>query len=869
MIVLYHFAPERAADNPIRPLLGEEGTDRVWIVSEADTMNAGNGVIELVLEDAFTGARIKSATGYTTVTYSPSAVPLTEDGGSGGTGTGEDGGYYKPSVSSSGDLSWTPSKAGMPSVNTMNIKGPTGATGPKGSDGAPGATGPVGPAGPAGADGKDGETGPQGPAGPAGADGQAATLEIVGADSLAYGSKPTVTEEEGSTPQARKYRLGIPEGKPGPSGTGDGESVEIDTTLTQYGQAADAGAVGNAIGQEKQAREQAIEELEGKMIGLDTTLTQSGKAADAGAVGAELNSLKEANDAQETRIKALEDSGGATDEQIQTAVDAYLTANPVEASVDYDVNVKAVAHRGYSATAPENTIPAYIEAKKQGFRYVECDVQFTSDGIGVLCHNGTIDSTSDGSGTVTMMTYADLYQYDFGSWKNTKYTGTKIATLDEFLRTCRGLGLHPYIEIKSGCTSAQRVQIVEAVKRAGMSGKVTYISFIQAALTDIKNADSEARLGLCADSVTSSTISTVSGLKTDDNDVFISADYGKVTDDVVALCINAGISLEVWTANTASVIENLNPYITGVTSDSLIAGKILYEKHMSYVAPDEPEIEVIPATKITLSANELTFDSTSSQMLTATVEPSDTTDTVVWTTDAGDIATVSGGLVTAVSNGTAIITATAGSVSASCTVTVNIAESGGSEDDKTYLYNWDFTKSLTDTVSGLTATLNGGATQDADGVHLNSANSYVILESTVGMFAPGRTVEFDIGASDANLGTSHGRLFCYPGSQADAENGNGTYGLIYRNTGNWNTYVNSWASDTTVTDPDALANTTVSLKKVDVSGGKSQIEAYINGALLVTSNYNDALTKYPYVFIGASAQAFHEIAIKACRVYDS
>ena len=270
VIVLYHFAPERAADNPIRPVLGEEGTDRVWIVSETDTANAGNGVIELVLEDAFTGARIKSATGYTTVTYSPSAVPLSEGGGDTGTGSGEDGGYYKPSVSSSGDLSWTPSKAGMPSVNTVNIKGPQGATGPKGSDGAPGATGPVGPAGPAGADGKDGEAGPQGPAG---ADGQAATLEIVGADSLAYGSKPTVTEEAGSTAQARKYRLGIPEGKPGTNGTGSGGSVDLDTTLTQYGQAADAGAVGNAIGQEKQAREQAVNELKEANANQDSRLT--------------------------------------------------------------------------------------------------------------------------------------------------------------------------------------------------------------------------------------------------------------------------------------------------------------------------------------------------------------------------------------------------------------------------------------------------------------------------------------------------------------------------------------------------------------------------------------------------------------------
>lgn len=39
---------------------------------------------------------------------------------------GEDGGYYTPSVDSSGNLSWTASKTGMPSVASANIKGPQG-----------------------------------------------------------------------------------------------------------------------------------------------------------------------------------------------------------------------------------------------------------------------------------------------------------------------------------------------------------------------------------------------------------------------------------------------------------------------------------------------------------------------------------------------------------------------------------------------------------------------------------------------------------------------------------------------------------------------------------------------------------------------
>ena len=70
---------------------------------------------------------------------------------------GEDGGYYQPSVSEDGELTWTVSKAGMPAVAGANIKGPAGPQGPAGADGAPGAQGPQGEQGP---------EGPQGPAGP-------------------------------------------------------------------------------------------------------------------------------------------------------------------------------------------------------------------------------------------------------------------------------------------------------------------------------------------------------------------------------------------------------------------------------------------------------------------------------------------------------------------------------------------------------------------------------------------------------------------------------------------------------------------------------------------------------------------------------
>ena len=81
---------------------------------------------------------------------------------------GEDGGYYQPSVSEAGELTWTASKSGMPAVASANIMGPAGPQGPKGDAGEIGPRGPAGADGAPGAQGPRGEQGPEGPQGPAG-----------------------------------------------------------------------------------------------------------------------------------------------------------------------------------------------------------------------------------------------------------------------------------------------------------------------------------------------------------------------------------------------------------------------------------------------------------------------------------------------------------------------------------------------------------------------------------------------------------------------------------------------------------------------------------------------------------------------------
>ena len=89
------------------------------------------------------------------------------------------------------------------------------------------------------------------------------------------------------------------------------------------------------------------------------------------------------------------------------------------------------------------------------------------------------------------------------------------------------------------------------------------------------------------------------------------------------------------------------------------------------------ESGTVACTGISLSASTLTFDGEGSQTLTATVTPDGCTDEVVWSTNSSAVATVSGGVVTAVGNGDAIITATCGGYSATCSVNVSRIAGGG------------------------------------------------------------------------------------------------------------------------------------------------------------------------------------------------
>ncbi len=242
--------------------------------------------------------------------------------------------------------------------------------------------------------------------------------------------------------------------------------------------------------------------------------------------------------------------------------------------------IKAIAHRGYSQQAPENTLPAYALAKENGFKYVECDVAFTKDGKAVLLHDSSIDRTSNGEGKLSELDYSEIAELDFGSWFSEEYAGTRIPTFEEFIIFCKESSLRPYIELKSSgdYTREQINSLVDTVYSHGMQYEVSWISFDYEFLSYVKDRDDTARLGYLSSKFSDEDLEMALSLKTSKNEVFLDLGFLHAYSWQIKKCRDAGIPVEVWTLNEAIFIRIMNPYISGVTSDYLDAGKILGKK---------------------------------------------------------------------------------------------------------------------------------------------------------------------------------------------------------------------------------------------------------------------------------------------------
>lgn len=135
----------------------------------------------------------------------------------------------------------------------------------------------------------------------------------------------------------------------------------------------------------------------------------------------------------------------------------------------------AIAHRGASHYAPENTNAAFDLAVQMGAGDIELDVHLSADGHLVVIHDDTLDRTTDGSGPVAALPLAELRRLDAGSWFSPRFAAERIPVFDEVLARHAGRA-HIHAEIKGRDADLSRLMVAE-VRRAGAEERVTMTAF--------------------------------------------------------------------------------------------------------------------------------------------------------------------------------------------------------------------------------------------------------------------------------------------------------------------------------------------------------------------------------------------------------
>jgi len=155
---------------------------------------------------------------------------------------------------------------------------------------------------------------------------------------------------------------------------------------------------------------------------------------------------------------------------------------------------RVIAHRGASAHAPENTIPAFLLALELGAEEVELDIRFSSDLELVVFHDDSLTEKTSWSGRVCHYTAETLSRVDIGTWFDgrhpevtTRYAGTTVARLEDVFEAL-GDRAHYHLEIK-GYDDLLPVRLLQAVDRYGLRDQVTISSFSMRPLVGVRAFD--------------------------------------------------------------------------------------------------------------------------------------------------------------------------------------------------------------------------------------------------------------------------------------------------------------------------------------------------------------------------------------------
>ncbi len=231
-----------------------------------------------------------------------------------------------------------------------------------------------------------------------------------------------------------------------------------------------------------------------------------------------------------------------------------------------------VAHRGFSARAPENTLAAFELGWKHQTDACELDVYLTRDDQAVVIHDNDTYRTTGVRKEVAASTATELTALDAGSWKGSEWQKEKIPTLQQALATLPEGKQRFFIEIKCGAEIVPALQkILEPMKER--AAQLAIIAFNRDAAAASKKAMPWLPVYRLASGKTKFKQPTnldqlIADTKQDQLDgLDLGADW-PWSEAMVKKIRDAGLGLYVWTINKPADVQRFQRLkVDGITTD--------------------------------------------------------------------------------------------------------------------------------------------------------------------------------------------------------------------------------------------------------------------------------------------------------------
>lgn len=214
-----------------------------------------------------------------------------------------------------------------------------------------------------------------------------------------------------------------------------------------------------------------------------------------------------------------------------------------------------IAHRGYSARAPENTLAALEAAVTAGVDAVEFDVRTAACGTPVLFHDPMLGRTTNGVGPLARRPLGHLKALDAGSWFGPDFAGEHIPTQQEALDLLSGRVSQLYQDIKGYREMEDLDRMVSITRGAGFAHATVFVSSDWIILNRLKQVAPEIRRAYLAESL--DTFESALDRAVVDDGALLSLEVGLGLEhqEKIREVLESGVELMTWTVNDVETAE--------------------------------------------------------------------------------------------------------------------------------------------------------------------------------------------------------------------------------------------------------------------------------------------------------------------------